>query len=118
MATELREALVAAGFPGDTVKLGRIGGDKPEFDENDAARIRAVIGELGSALGRTAGRREDAAGWLAVTHGDIIGQAVEMSSGETVLECKLCGWAGFVANDSGKLVRSGQSCGVTAVRLG
>lgn len=77
-AAEMEEAL------GVGVRLGRIDGDTPAIGENDVARIRLVLGELWAHC------CDDT---LLVTHGDILGQWIQWSTGETVLEADYCSWS-------------------------
>ena len=67
------------------VALGAVAGEKPRLGQDDADRFRRAVRRL----------RAEGEGVLLVTHGDAIGQAVELLTGQTVVDIAFCGWVAF-----------------------
>lgn len=97
------ESMRALLLEQDGVALGAITGEKPQLGQNDAERFRGAVRRL---------RAQEGPGLLLVTHGDAIGQAVELLMGQTVVDVAFCGWVAFEPDG-----RSMACEGVTALTL-
>jgi len=93
--TYLSEGGMRALLEAEGVALGTAGGEKPTLGRNDAERFRACVGRL------------RAPGVLLVTHGDAIGQAVELLTGQTVIDIAFCGWVAF--EEGGRMETDGMT---------
>jgi len=98
--TYLSEDGMRALLEAEGVALGAVGGEKPTLGRNDAERFRACVGRL------------RAPGVLLVTHGDAIGQAAELLTGQTVVDIAFCGWVAFEEGGRGM-----ETDGVTALTI-
>ena len=92
------EAMRALLIEQDGVELGAVAGEKPRLGQDDAERFRGAVRRL---------RAQSNVGQLLVTHGDAIGQAVELLTGQTVIDVAFCGWVAFEQPDGRDMVCDG-----------
>ena len=88
------------------VALGGVTGEKPRPGTDDAARFRGAVRRLRAEAAATG------QALLLVTHGDAIGQAVELLTGQTVVDVAFCGWVAFEPDGQGMVCD-----GVTALTI-
>lgn len=93
---EMRATLAGSSvsLTSTSVSLGGVYGEKPVFGQDDASRIRDVLAEIAAAVGSEGGSV------LLVTHGDVVGQWVEMVTRETVVQSDYCAWVVYKAPEA------------------
>ena len=101
-----REAMAAPLRAHGGVALGGVTGEKPRPGTDDAARFRGAVRRLRAEAAATG------QALLLVTHGDAIGQAVELLTGQTVVDVAFCGWVAFEPDGQGMVCD-----GVTALTI-
>ena len=86
--------------------LGQVTGFTPALGDDDAARIRRVLTEifastrcapvLGWQMCDVSVKCTRRTGTLVVSHGDVLGQWIEMTTGKTVFSVECCAWTMYV----------------------
>jgi broad specificity phosphatase PhoE len=73
---------------GGLANIGKVYGDNFEFRQDDVAVIRKNFGIIKEEILGNPERQNV----LLVTHGDVIGQTLNIVNGETLIECDYCKW--------------------------
>lgn len=94
--------------------IGKVSGDDFKFGQDDVAVIRSNFNKLKGEILNTSKQNV-----LLVTHGDVIGQTLNIVNGETVMECNYCDWIIYEEDHTtqSKLKLHSKSDGIISMEL-